>query len=250
MSEQLYLQWSDFKDNIISSFGSLRKENDFSDVTLVSGDGHQVDSHKVVLSSGSPVFKNILKGNKHSHPVIYMRGLKSDDLFAILDFLYSGKANVPEENLESFLAIAEELQVMGLTGDANHKEVDQREEPKIKVPDIAESILKKEESLVNPVAMPKTSKLPPPGKSEGATNIPTPSQALPKNISGKIEKLDEHINSMMENIYPRKNTHGLILYACKVCRKEDSKSHMKSHIESRHLEGVSVPCKFCEMTFR
>ena len=91
MSEQLCLQWSDFKDNIISSFGILRKENDFTDVTLVSGDGHQVDSHKMVLASGSPVFKNILKGNKQSHPLIYMRGLKSDDLFAILDFLYSGK---------------------------------------------------------------------------------------------------------------------------------------------------------------
>ena len=249
MSEQLCLQWSDFKDNIISSFGILRTENDFTDVTLVSGDGHQVDSHKVVLSGGSPVFKNILKGNKHSHPLIYMRGLKSDDLFAILDFLYSGEANIPQENLESFLATAEELQVMGLAGDANHKEVEQREEPEIKVPDIAESIFKKEDGLPNPVAMPKTSKLPP-GKSESATNIPTPSLALPKDISGKIEKLDQHINSMMENIFPRKNTHGLTLYACKVCGKEDSKSHMKSHIESRHLEGVSIHCKFCEMTFR
>ena len=124
-----------------------------------------------------------------------------------------------------------------------------REEPEIKVPDIAKSILKKEEGPPNPVAMPKTSKLPP-GKSESATYIPTPSLALPKDISGKIEKLDEHINSMMENIFPRKNTHGLTLYACKVCGKEDSKSHMKSHIESRHLEGVSIPCKFCEMTFR
>ena len=71
-----------------------------------------------------------------------MRGLKSDDLFAILDFLYSGKANVPEENMESFLAIAEELKVMGLARDANHKEVEQREEPEIKVPDIAESMIK------------------------------------------------------------------------------------------------------------
>ena len=249
MSEQLCVQWSDFKDNIISSFGILRKENDFTDVTLVSGEGHQVDSHKVVLSSGSPVFKNILKGNKHSHPLIYMRGLKSDDLFAILDFLYSGEANVPQENLESFLANAEELQVMGLAGNANHKKVEQREEPEIKVPDIAESILKEEEGLPNPLAMPNTSELPP-EKCESATNIPTPSLALPKDISGKREKVDEHINSMMENIFPRKNTHGNILYACKVCGKEDSKSHMKSHIESRHLEGVSIPCKFCEMTFR
>ena len=249
MSEELCLQWSDFKDNIISSFGILRKENDFSDVTLVSGDGHQVDSHKMVLASGSPFFKNILKGNKQSHPLIYMRGLKSDDLFSILDFLYSGEANVPQENLESFLAIAQELKVMGLVGDANHKEVEQRVEPEIKVPEIAESTLKKEEGFPNPVAMPKTSKLTS-EKSENATNIPTPSLALPKGISGKIENLDEHINSMMENIFPRKNTHGNILYACKVCGKEDSKSHMKSHIESRHLEGVSIPCKFCEMTFR
>ena len=128
--------------------------------------------------------------------------------------------------------------------------MEQREESEIKVPDIAESILKEEESLLNPVAMPKTSKLPPPGKSESATNIPTPSLVLPKDISGKIEKLDEHINSMMDNIFPKKNTHGLTLYACKVCGKEDSKSYMKSHIESRHLEGVSIPCKFCEMTFR
>ena len=132
MSEQLCLQWSDFKDNIISSLGILRRDNDFTDVTLVSGDGHQVDSHKVVLSSGSPVFKNILKGNKLSHPLIYMRGLKSDDLFAIQDFLYSGKANVPEENLESFLAIAEELKVMGLAGDANLKRWNREKSPRSK----------------------------------------------------------------------------------------------------------------------
>ena len=44
MSEKLCLQWNDFKDNIISSFGILRKENDFADVTLVSEDGHKLDS--------------------------------------------------------------------------------------------------------------------------------------------------------------------------------------------------------------
>ena len=88
MSEKLCLQWNDFKDNIISSFGNLRQENDFADVTLVSEDGQQMESHKFVLSSSSPVFQNLLKGNKHNHPMIYMRGLKSDNLLAILDFLY------------------------------------------------------------------------------------------------------------------------------------------------------------------
>ena len=34
--------------------------------------------------------------NKHSHPLIYMRGLKSDDLRAMEDFLYFGVANVDQ----------------------------------------------------------------------------------------------------------------------------------------------------------
>ena len=48
-----------------------------------------------------------------------MRGVKSDDLLAIVDFLYFGKANVNQENLDSFLAIAEELQLKGLMGKIN-----------------------------------------------------------------------------------------------------------------------------------
>ena len=48
-----------------------------------------------------------------------MRGIKSDDLLAIVDFLYRGEANVFQENLDSFLAIAEELQLKGLMGKTN-----------------------------------------------------------------------------------------------------------------------------------
>ena len=42
--------------------------------------------------------------------------MKSHDLLAIVDFLYYGEANVLQENLDSFLAIAEELQLKGLMG--------------------------------------------------------------------------------------------------------------------------------------
>ena len=45
-----------------------------------------------------------------------MRGVKSEDLVAMTDFLYIGEANVYQEHLESFLAIAEELQLKGLHG--------------------------------------------------------------------------------------------------------------------------------------
>ena len=50
-----------------------------------------------------------------------MRGMKSDDILAIVDFLCRGEANVHQENLESFLAIAQELQLKGLMGKQDKK---------------------------------------------------------------------------------------------------------------------------------
>ena len=70
MSEKLCLQWNDFKENITALFGNLRHDEDFVDVTLVCEDGKQVEAHKVILASSSPVFQRILKINKHERDEI------------------------------------------------------------------------------------------------------------------------------------------------------------------------------------
>ena len=122
MSEKLCLQWNDFKDNVKVAFANFREDKDFSDVTLACEDGEQVEAHKLVLAASSPFFQNLFKRNKHPHPLVYMRGLKSDDLLAILDFLYNGEANVNQDNLDSFLALAEELQLKGLRSQVEKEE--------------------------------------------------------------------------------------------------------------------------------
>ena len=114
--EKLRLQWNDFQTNLTSAFRDLREDKQFTDVTLACEDGQQVEAHKVALISSSPFFKNLLQRNKHPHPLIYMRGLKSKDLVAMIDFLYHGEANVYQENIDTFLAIAEELQLKGFHG--------------------------------------------------------------------------------------------------------------------------------------
>ena len=120
--EKLCLKWNDFEQNISSSFADLRQDKDFVDVTLVSEDGQQVELHKVVLASSSPFFLQLLKRSKqHQHPWIFMRGCKFEDLSAVVDFLYLGEANVFQENLDGFLALAGELQLKGLSGN-NHNE--------------------------------------------------------------------------------------------------------------------------------
>ena len=116
MSEKLCLKWNDYKENINSAFGKLREDKEFTDVTLVCEDGQLIEGHKVILATLSPFFENILQKSKHPHPLIYLKGFQSKDLASILDFLYLGEANVFQEDLDSFLAIAQEIKLKGLTG--------------------------------------------------------------------------------------------------------------------------------------
>jgi len=111
--EQFCLRWNDFQQCIKSTFQDLRDDKDFLDVT-VSCDGEQVKAHKVILSACSVTFRNLLKKNPAQHPVIVLWDVNPNDLAAIMDFMYHGEVNVKQENLNSFLAVAERLRVRGL----------------------------------------------------------------------------------------------------------------------------------------
>ena len=60
----------------------------FCDVTLVSEGHQQKEAYKNILSATSPFFGDILMTNKHSHPLIYMRGIKDSYLIAIINFVW------------------------------------------------------------------------------------------------------------------------------------------------------------------
>ena len=94
----------------------LRNDKEFSDVTLACEDGANIEAHRVVLISSSPFLMEILKKNKHPHPLVYMRKVKSENLLAIVDFLYYGKANLEQENVDAFLELAGELKLRGPAG--------------------------------------------------------------------------------------------------------------------------------------
>lgn len=51
----------------------------------------------------------------HPNPMIYLRGVRLSDLESVLDFMYHGEVNVAQSDLNSFLAVAEDLQIKGLT---------------------------------------------------------------------------------------------------------------------------------------
>jgi len=121
-SENFCLRWNDFEANVSGAFRDLRAESDFFDVTLGCSDsnGRSLQAHKVILSACSSFFKGMLRQQAqqnpaHPHPFIYLRGVSFCDLSSVLDFMYHGEVNVAQEDLNSFLAVAEELQIKGLT---------------------------------------------------------------------------------------------------------------------------------------
>ena len=113
-TDKFCLRWNDFESNISAAFKELRDDKDFFDVTLACDDD-QLLAHKVILSACSPFFKTVLRRNRHQHPLLYLKGVKYQELVAVLNFMYHGEVNVAQEELNSFLAVAEELKVKGLT---------------------------------------------------------------------------------------------------------------------------------------
>jgi len=128
-AEKFCLRWNDFESNISVAFRELREDKDFFDVTLACDDD-QIQAHKVILSACSPFFKTVLKRNQHEHPMLYLKGVKYADLVAVLDFMYHGEVNVAQEELNSFLAIAEDLKVKGLTQNKSGELSNQQNEVK------------------------------------------------------------------------------------------------------------------------
>ena len=127
-SERICIQWNEFQNVVCSAFEELRNEHELTDVTLVCGGGEQLEAHKIVLASCSRFFMDIFKRNKHPHPLVYLRGIGVEDLVAVVDFVYNGQINIFAENLDTFLALANELKLKGFTSDSLEIKTIQTEE--------------------------------------------------------------------------------------------------------------------------
>ena len=244
--EKLGLKWNDFQENAISAFGTLRKDTELADVTLACEDGQQVEAHKVILAASSPFFMNLLRKNKHPHPLIYMRGLKSQDLVAMVDFLYSGKVDVYQGSLDAFLTLAEELQLKGLSGSDTEKETDSADN-QIHPTKLTETKEQTKAIVKQEITTPATSSV------ADKVKLKTPleeTKSITENTSvqctvDNLPDLDAKIKSMMmfsENKSPAGMGRARI---CKVCGKEGQMANIKAHIESHHITGVSHICNIC-----
>jgi hypothetical protein len=230
--EKLHLKWKNFENNINLTCQELR--GDFCDVTLVSEDNQSIEAHKIILAASSPVLKVILRENKHSLPLIYMRGTNSTDLTAVVDFIYNGEVNICKEDLSGFLALAEDLQIKGLTGTC---EAQQGEVTKDIHTDLFSSTTSQNETNLESIT--ELNEF-----SEVFNNQSDPNRTLEEKELSVYN--GSNICDQIDFIMQREDG----MWTCKVCGKKTKlKGDMKRHAEL-HIEGLSFPCKICGKSFK
>ena len=240
--EKLRLKWGDFQKNLSTTIGFLRNNEDFADVTLVCEGGEEVKAHRVILAASSQVFQKLLISSKHAHPLIYMRGVKSEDLLALVDFIYFGETNIDQDNLEEFLKLAKELNIKGLHGE----DKDLKQENFSKTPNNQNSCNYSIKSVKINEVQPLALKL---NGSEGQVEIKQEGEDLKQHkISEEMQELDAKVKSLI--VKGDKYFYGKQGFVCRECGKEGSRSLIRSHIEVNHIDGLIIPCESCDHTCR
>ena len=226
--DKFSLKWNDFQANVTRSFGVLRQESNLFDVTLVSDDEEHIPAHRLVLSACSGFFKNLFQKIKNQNPVIYLAGVSSGDLKLILDYMYHGEVSVYQEEIDKFLVVANKLQIDGLIGTEEDKDVVRGD---FQYKDTYEAF----ENTIN-VHKPKTKEVWRKGEPSTRAEV-----AITVNNT-----TDTEAKMAVEDLVYKKGD----LWFCKACNKSSKHSgQIRWHVET-HIEGLSYPCPVCGDSFR
>ena len=181
--------------------------------------------------------------------MIYMRGLKGRDLVAIVDFIYHGEANIYQEDLDGFLALAQELQLKGLEGTQDNQE-EPAEEPKSnqKPQQHPKRNYVHKENPDYQATVNKGGNIYVTSKPENHAVLPVDTGKMIVALDTNMEDLRVKLDSNMERV-----DDGDHKWRCTVCGKEtmgrNAIQDIRRHIET-HMEGLSYPCNQCDQVSR
>ena len=111
LQEKYSLTWHNYSDHLRRMMKDLMMNEDFSDVTLVTEDKKHIKANIYILISCIPFFKDILKKERTSNQIIYLRGVQSSEMESILKFVFLGETTFYEERMDEFLAVAKSLEI-------------------------------------------------------------------------------------------------------------------------------------------
>ena len=244
----------EFEQERTKLFQCFLKEQSLTDVTLVNDDDLEISAHKVILSSISPVLRRIFERRPQDQPVLFLRGVKSDHLRALVDYIYTGEASIDVNNLNEFIQVGKDLKIVGLTDDDDEEEASNDHNSPEKIV-LEESSLSIEPVKAEPIIENETRtgiRKEAPVELMELTHIqekaPEVDQVLVASARARMLReeyfynFDKKKNAMMTQVSGN-------MWKCTKCKREMKKPHLREHVDT-HMEGdFNYKCRFCNNIF-
>ena len=254
MMDSLNLQWNAFPEHLKLMSKELYEEERYFDITLVSDDQFQFKAHKIILSACSPVFRNIIDYNPTQNSLIYLRGVQSQELEPILQFMYLGEGKLSYERMGLFLKVAKDLQVKEININGEVETEENNFENKRET--IRDGIKEENTNL-------KIHKFVESGLSSGGyqareENSQENSHEETTFASGKADfeateliadptYFQTQLGTKLELKFPTLKQESKQLYCTECDFQTLRKQALKKHVEGQH-EGIKYPCTECAYT--
>jgi len=264
-NENFCLRLNEFERYATTAWREFKIEEYLCDVTLACED-KSIKAHRLVISSFSPVLKNILKLNQNPHPLIYLRRVRYIDLQNLLNFMYQGEVNVAEEDLARFLEVSEDLNIKGLSernmGNSDSREIDSLDSIQANINQTMElkgqSAKKESEQNVSTYQSSGSISELKEMNERKSTFLSSKNKEIIKknskqNIISKLAdkqfsclKCDKIFSGESGLYCHTRSVHEEIRFNCDQCNyKATRKSELQRHVRSIH-EGLRYPCDQCD----
>jgi hypothetical protein len=115
--------------NTLMAMNSLLQSESHVDAFIYC-ENQVIKAHKVMLAASCGFFQRVLDVVSHEHfriPVVALAKVRMSQMRRILDFIYTGDAVVPQNELDEFMETVELLEVHGLRGDVSNADADSQE---------------------------------------------------------------------------------------------------------------------------
>ena len=232
--EKYSLTWHTYSDHLKSMMKDLMMNEEFSNVTLVTVDKKQIKANISILRACSPIFRDILKEEKNSSTIMYLRGIQYSEIESILQFIYLGEATFFEERMDEFLAVAKSLEIKELCNAETETHDEPEDEPPTTDPETLNENLK-EQRIVSDHIMEQS----PQERRREVVSVNGKYECEPCQKTFSRRGLDHH----------KQSVHQGVKYACDQCEHQyKQQAHLTQHIQSKH-EGVKYACDQCDYQF-